>query len=191
MKWYSNPAARKFETVENVQELAAFHESLSDYAPSPLTECAALSQELGVGQVFMKDKSGQMGMPSFKILGASWAVFRALSVRLRGEHKPASLSELKERLPGEPQLRLVAAMDGNHGRVVAHMANLLGLPTDIFVPRGVSAAAVAAIEGENAVVTRVAGSYDEAIAIAKAVGARPYRVQIRDTDWEGYTDIPG
>ncbi|MEO7006152.1 MAG: diaminopropionate ammonia-lyase [Terrimesophilobacter sp.] len=195
MKWYSNPAARDFETTEDVRELAAFHASLPQYAPTPLTECALLAEELGVAKVYVKDESARMGMPSFKILGASWAVFRVLSARLAAQQpdvqQPTTLAQLKERLAAGTQARLVAATDGNHGRAVAHMANLLGLPAAIFVPSGVSGAAVTAIESENATVTRIEGPYDEAVAAAKEAGAQPHSLLIQDTAWPGYTEVPG
>ena len=139
----------------------------------------------------MKDESGRMGMPSFKILGASWAVFRALSVRLPESGRPRTLAELADRLKNEPGLHLVAATDGNHGRAVAHLANLLGVPSNIFVPYGITDAAVTAIEGENAAVTRVAGPYDEAVISARTAGEQPHAVLIQDTAWPGYTEIPG
>ncbi len=37
---------------------------------------------LGVGKVFVKDESSRLGLPAFKVLGASWAVYRALEERL-------------------------------------------------------------------------------------------------------------
>ena len=36
---------------------------------------------LGVGQVLVKDESNRLGLPAFKILGAAWAVYRALEKR--------------------------------------------------------------------------------------------------------------
>ena len=53
------------------------------------------------------------------------------------------------------------------------MATLVGLPSKIFVPRGVTEAAVTGIEGEGATVTRVAGTYDQAVAAAKSAGDQP------------------
>ena len=40
-----------------------------------------LAAELGVGRVFVKEESQRFGLPAFKILGASYAVSRALSQR--------------------------------------------------------------------------------------------------------------
>lgn len=192
MTWFSNPAARELETTDEVGAVAAFHASLPQFSETPLTECAPLASELGVAHVFIKDESARMGMPAFKILGASWAVFKALSARLpEGGKKPETLAELRDRLINESGLHLVAATDGNHGRAVAHMANLLGLTSTIFVPRGVTGTAVEGIEGEGGTVIRVAGTYDQAVTAAKAAGDQPHAVIIQDTAWAGYTEVPG
>jgi diaminopropionate ammonia-lyase len=41
-------------------------------------DAPGLADSLGVGKVWVKDESRRMGLPAFKILGASWAVYRAL-----------------------------------------------------------------------------------------------------------------
>jgi diaminopropionate ammonia-lyase len=58
--------------------VTAFHRQLPGYAPTPLVEAPALAKEVGVGRVLVKDESNRMGLPAFKILGASWATYRAL-----------------------------------------------------------------------------------------------------------------
>ena len=80
-------------------------------------------------------------MPAFKILGASWAVYRLL-VSMLG-HEPAwrTLDELRAALAPLGTLTLVAATDGNHGRAVARMASLLGYDARILVPAGTAAGA--------------------------------------------------
>ena len=55
-------------------EVRAYHASLPGYAPTPLAEVPALAAELGVGRVFVKDESARLGLPAFKVPGASWAV---------------------------------------------------------------------------------------------------------------------
>ena len=52
-------------------EVRAYHASLPGYAPTPLTEVPALADELGAGRVFVKDESARLGLPAFKVLGAS------------------------------------------------------------------------------------------------------------------------
>jgi len=61
-------------------------------------------------------------MPSFKILGASWAVYRLLVARLAPSPRWDTLDDLRAAFAPLGALELVAATDGNHGRAVAHMA---------------------------------------------------------------------
>jgi diaminopropionate ammonia-lyase len=154
-----------------------FHRGLPGFAVTPLTELPGLAAELGVGRVFVKDESSRLGLPAFKVLGASWAVHRALASRtVTGQHK----------------LTLVTATDGNHGRAVARVARLLSQRAHVLVPDGVHPAAVAAIAAEGAEVTRVTGDYDEAVRQAAAVARRaPATLLIQDTAWPGYEQIPG
>ena len=61
-----------------VPDSRAFHESLPGYQVTPLRSVPTAAQRLGVRSVWVKDESNRLGMPSFKILGASWAAFRVL-----------------------------------------------------------------------------------------------------------------
>src|SRR4051812_6155905 len=60
----------------------AFHTALPGYRPTPLVDAPTLAAQLGVASVRVKDESDRLGMPSFKILGASWATYRALCAHL-------------------------------------------------------------------------------------------------------------
>lgn len=170
-----------------------FHRSLPGYATTPLREAPGVAASLGVGRVLVKDESARLGMPSFKILGASWATYRAVCARLGLPYAPVTgLGALARRLTnlGGGPLELVAATDGNHGRAVARMARLLGLTAHILVPADMVAARIAAIESEGAAVTVVPGGYDDAIA-ASARLADERRLVISDTSWPGYMEVPG
>ncbi len=171
-----------------------FHRRLPGYEPTPLRGLPALAEELGVGQVLLKDESSRLGLPSFKALGASWALYRTLEAHLGRSLEPwANLGELAERLAPALPLRVVAATDGNHGRAVAAMARQLGLACRIFVPRGTAAARIAAIEGEGASCEVVEGDYDAAVArsAAEAAEDRSGRtLVVSDTSWPGYEDVP-
>lgn len=150
-----------------------FHRNLPDYAVTPLVSLSTLAAELGVGAVLVKDESSRLGLPAFKMLGASWAVHRALA-----EHD------------GAPP-RLVTATDGNHGRAVARMAKLLDLPATIVVPHGVSETAVTLIRGEGATVEELDASYDDAVRHAAGLAdADPDALLIQDTSWPNYEDVP-
>jgi diaminopropionate ammonia-lyase len=167
----------------------AFHRKLPGYRPTPLIGAPEIARHLGVGQVLLKDESSRIGLPAFKILGASWAVYRALEERA-GPFAPwQTLDELAEQLRPLRPLTLAAATDGNHGRAVARMAALLGFDAKIYVPAGTTQARIDAIAGEGAAVEVYPGTYDEAVArSARDAGERC--LVISDTSWPGYERVP-
>jgi diaminopropionate ammonia-lyase len=140
--------------------------------------------------VLVKNESSRFGLPSFKLLGASWATYRALATR-RGISLADwdSLEDLAAALSCLKPFALAAATDGNHGRAVAHMARLLGFDARIFVPRGTAEARIRAIESEGATCTVVEGDYDAAIARSAAEMSERCLV-VDDTSWSGYEEIP-
>jgi len=167
-----------------------FHRKLPGYRQSPLIDAPGIAEALGVGKVWVKDESSRFGLPAFKFLGASWAVYRVLLERMRGDIEQwRTFDDLKERFAPLKPLTFVAATDGNHGRAVARMAHLLGFAAHILVPHGMAQARIDAIVGEGAEVTIVAGSYDDAVTQAAALASDDTLV-ISDTAWEGYTQIP-
>ena len=60
----------------------AFHRRLPGYVPTPVVDAPALATALGCATLAVKDESQRFGLPAFKILGASWAVYRLLVSRL-------------------------------------------------------------------------------------------------------------
>ena len=74
----ANPLAGPLELGPPPAAPAAYHRSLPGYAPTPLVDARAAAEALGVARVLVKDESSRLGLPSFKILGASWAIHRAL-----------------------------------------------------------------------------------------------------------------
>ena len=170
------------------REPLRFHSRLPGYAETPLVDAPRLADALGVGKVFVKDESGRLGLPAFKILGASWAVYRALDERLGDEGFGGweNFEDLEAKLEPLRPLSLVAATDGNHGRAVARVARLLGLGASIFVPEDMAAARREAIIGEGAELVVVGGTYDEAVErSAEAEG-----LLISDSSWPGYERVP-
>jgi diaminopropionate ammonia-lyase len=145
----------------------AFHRTLPGYAPTPLVEAPAAAAALGVRRLLVKDESSRLGLPSFKVLGASWAIHQALEAH-----------------PGAT--RLACATDGNHGRAVADTARLLGLEATVLVPASMIEARRAAIAAEAARVEVVDGTYDDAVERAAQVDA----LVIQDTAWPGYETVP-
>ena len=164
-----NPRRARTPSREEARAPLAFHEQLPGYEPTPLIDAPQIAQMLGVRQVLLKNESSRLGLPAFKILGASWAVRRALA-----EKRPRTL---------------VTATDGNHGRAVAHVAAMFGLRARIYVPRGTAQARIDGIASEGADVVIVDGTYDEAVDRA-AREADDGCLVVSDTSWPGYEQIP-
>lgn len=166
------------------------HQSLPGYARTPLRDCPALAGELGVAKVWVKDESSRLGLPSFKILGASWATLDAVYRQwLPSRPQTPDLAAIRTVLSGRPGLGLAAATDGNHGRGVARMADLLGIACQILVPAGTASSRISGIESEGARVRVVDGTYDDAVAAA-ALLADDSTLVVSDTSWPGYEQTP-
>ena len=169
--WYSRPAAREWTCRSSPNEAYAFHQSLPGYSPTPLVSVPELAAELGVGRLLVKDESSRLGLPAFKVLGASWACRQVL-------HR-------------HPGAMLVTATDGNHGRAVARMAAHFGVGATVFVPEVMLAETAARITAEGAKVVWVDGGYDDAVRWAAAFAAdQPGRALVQDTAWAGYEQVP-
>lgn len=167
-----------------------FHRRLPEYEPTPVMCLTALAHRLSVQRISAKIETTRLGLPAFKILGASWAIYRELCRRIPGlETRWRTLDDLREGIAPLGPITFVAATDGNHGRAVAHMARLLGQSSRILVPAGMAPARIAAIESEGATVDITDGTYDDAIA-ASARLANDRHLVISDTSWDGYEDVP-
>ena len=134
---FLNPAARTAAVTAPSRAPLGLHRRLPGYAVTPLADAPALARANGVGRVWVKDESARLGLPAFKLLGASWAAYRALAARLGRDPEPwVSLDELRQTLAPLRPLTLAAATDGNHGRAVARIAALLGLDADVVRAEG-------------------------------------------------------
>ncbi|MDQ6939152.1 MAG: pyridoxal-phosphate dependent enzyme, partial [Verrucomicrobiota bacterium] len=168
----------------------AFHQRLPGYAVTPLIDAPEIARSLGVGQVLLKNESSRLGLPAFKILGASWAVYHVLENRLGRSLEPwTNLEELRQRIAPLRPLTLATATDGNHGRAVARVAAMFGFAARIYVPKGTAQARIDGIASEGAQVEIVDGTYDDAVARA-AKDASERCLIISDTSWPGYEEIP-
>src|SRR5690606_16321468 len=179
--WFFNPGARGWVCPPAPVEATSFHTRLSDYAPTPLLDLPALAAGLGVGRVVVKDESARFGLPAFKALGVSYAIYRVICEHAGETEVPADWKGLRAVLDSLPPLEMVTATDGNHGRAVARFARLLGVPAHVFVPDAVSPGAIAAIRAEQAEVTVVADDYDATVQqAAKEADSRPGAVLLQD-----------
>jgi diaminopropionate ammonia-lyase len=188
---FNDPSARFWRTDE-LSDVSAFHRTLPGYDLTRLVEVPAIAEELAVGRVFVKEESFRLGLPAFKILGASYAISRALSARFGLNEPAASLQQLGDLLRAHDSVELVAATDGNHGRAVAHMGRLLGIPSRIFLPSELTDAAKSAITSEGAHAVELKLPYDDVVAAAAAYALSKGEgvVLVQDTAWPGYEEVP-
>ncbi len=147
-------------------EAATFHQSLDGYRPTPLRDLPATARDLRLASVALKDESDRLGLPAFKVLGASWAVERALRE--------------------QPDVRtLVTASAGNHGRAVAHVAASRGLRCRVYLPSRSVPARREAIAREGAEVVVIDGSYEDAVARAAADARQQGVLELADVGAAG------
>ena len=185
-----NPSSsRSVDIEEPTREPLAFHKRFPGYAPTPLVSVPVLAHRFHLAKVWVKDESHRLGLPAFKILGASWAIYCLLE-----EHfgpsviRWSSFDELRSIVTQWEPITFCCATDGNHGRGVARMAKLLGMQARIYMPYGSASARIEAIQSEGATVI-VDGTYDDAVArAARECSADGFLIQ--DTAWSGYEKIP-
>ncbi len=187
----NNYRGRLNEPPETSTQPWLLHEMLPGYDVTPLVEAKTAARRIGVPRLLVKDESLRLGLPSFKILGASWAIFRELNRRFGIELEDMKdLESMKSKTSRELKVTLITATDGNHGRAVARSAALFGFDSLVFVPGSTVKARIEAIESEGAGVIVINGDYDAAVRAAAAeAGLDGWLIQ--DTGWPGYETVPG
>ena len=186
---YLNPLASSWRASSTIERrVKNFHESLPSYNNTPLVSLDAAAKELGIAQLLVKDESSRFGLPAFKILGASWAIYRGVAQSTRLP-LTASLAELGDaaRVKG---VRLVSCSEGNWGRAVARMAKLLNISATIYVPKNCHEATIHKIANEGAKVLVVDGNYDASIKAARTDAENTSALLVMDTSWPGYEEVP-
>ncbi|PYH49457.1 tryptophan synthase beta subunit-like PLP-dependent enzyme [Aspergillus saccharolyticus JOP 1030-1] len=171
-------------------QVQAFHKQFPGYQASPLVSLPEVARELGVRAVYVKQESNRYGLPSFKVLGASWAIYRALLALLKLPLE-TSLKTLSERIRAAESFTLMAATEGNHGRAVAYVARQLSLQARIYVPNTMVAYTQEMIRSEGADVVVADGDYDYAVQeAARASQTTRNAILVQDTAFDGYAEIP-
>lgn len=200
LKWTKNTSPKTdatkelaYMTPEQIKKVRHFHESFPQYKATPLVALDNLSEELGVGGIYVKDESYRFGLNAFKVLGGSFAMAQFIA-----DQTGKDVSELDFATLTSPETKkelgdftFFTATDGNHGRGVAWAANQIGQKSVVFMPKGSSQTRLNNIlkEGSNASITEL--NYDDAVRLATAESNKtPNSVVIQDTAWEGYEDIP-
>jgi diaminopropionate ammonia-lyase len=163
-----------------------FHRHLPAYRATRLVELP--DPPAAVTRAIMKLEVDRFGLPSFKVLGASWAVAHRVAGWLGDSAPVADLAELRGALDRRGMRpTIVAATDGNHGRAVAWSARQLGCPADIHVPAGTARSRLDGIAGEGARVHIVDGDYDATVAAASDLAAAEAdRLLVQDTTVPGH-----
>ncbi|GAB7344530.1 hypothetical protein MBLNU457_2356t1 [Dothideomycetes sp. NU457] len=196
---FSNPHRR--DTQSAIQPTTAdsaltLHQQLPSYGPTPLHPLPSISVSLGQHSVLLKDESTRFGASSFKILGASYAIYRSLCQEL---HLPSDtpLSSLRNHLnilreEGRKSLTLVTASAGNWGRAVARTGSEMGVRSVILVPFTTDPETVQRIKDEGGEVdVRVLDQdYDSCVLEAEKLGMQRDWLLTMDTSWSGYEVFP-
>jgi diaminopropionate ammonia-lyase family len=187
---YINPSAQSWVSKEKapVNIVTKFHQSLPGFTPTRLVSLGAVAEEIGVDGVYVKYEGNRWELPSFKILGSSWAINCAI-VKACNLPDDAGLDDLGASARRH-SIRLYAATDGNHGRAVAKMARTLGIGARIYVPKDMDQPTRDFIIGEGAEMCVVDGDYGNAVIMAAHEAKKGVGILIQDTAFEGYDEIP-
>lgn len=190
---YGGAALPEFLSEAEVCHIRRFHETAADYQATPLIKLKALSSQLGVRAIYIKDESKRFGLNAFKSLGGLYAVTRIICQKLNLDIRQVTFDdlqapEIKERIR---HMVFITATDGNHGRGVAWAASRYGCRSYIYMTKGTAQSrvdAVYAAGAEEVIVTEV--SYDETVKLAAKRAEENGWTLVQDTAWEGYEEIP-
>ncbi|KAJ4165474.1 hypothetical protein LMH87_007106 [Akanthomyces muscarius] len=173
---------------KDLPDIVRFHQRFPGYSPTALVGLPAVAQDAGVGAVYIKNESDRCGLPAFKILGASWGTYRAVTKRL---DLPLSTTfdAIHQALSASP-LTLYAATDGNHGRAVARMAALFGIAAEVHVPCCMKSDIIKLIRQEGGKVVVSRRDYDAAVQEAFVASQHSQGLYIQDCAFGDYTEVP-
>jgi diaminopropionate ammonia-lyase len=147
---------------------SAFHRTMPGYAVTPVVDLTDLAASCRVARIALKNEQERLGLPSFKALGSSWALHERVRAAAGQAKTLIPFPDLRALVRGLGPPTLYTASDGNHGRAVAALAEVLGCGCVVFLPADSAASRVDAIVGHGAKVDLIDGSYDEAVAAARA-----------------------
>ena len=184
-----NRSEKRVPLFISPEEVYAFHRGLPGYTPTPLISCESIARYCGVKKILVKDEGKRFGLKAFKVLGASYAVYRYLYEK-SGYHLTPDKFLSDEGRNLADGITFCCATDGNHGRAVAWIAKHLGAPAIVFVPEGTVPARINAIESEGAQVVVAKGGYDEAVRRAGENSDWIKNIVISDISYPGNMKIP-
>lgn len=146
--------------------------SWREYAVTPLVDRPDIAGRAGVARLAIKYEGARFAVGSFKALGPAYAATRLLQRT-------------------GPNVTLVAATSGNHGRAVAWAARAQGAACRIYMSEGVTEARARAIQGFGASIVRVPGTFDDALARCHADADRHGYYVVSDLAQPAYPEVPG
>ncbi len=183
--------SEKTDALFDNSEILNFHRSINGYKPTPLYSLKSLSGKFGLKNILVKDESQRFNLNAFKVLGASYAIYRFLKEKyeqITGVKMENLFSvTVQETLPS---YTFCTATDGNHGRAVAWMANQLNQKAVIYIPSNTVTARIENIKKEGAKVVFVDGSYDDTVKMAFTEAEKNGWQVISDTSYNDYHNIP-
>lgn len=163
------------------------------YKATVLHNMSSFANDLGIGQLWLKDESSRMGLGSFKALGGAFAVAQLL--RDATENALGAMIEVADMQSDAVRtlasgMTFITASAGNHGLSVAAGAGLFGAKAVIVLSETVPEAFGKRLEGLGATVVRVAGTYEDSVAHAIAEADANGWQLLADGSWPGYTEPP-
>ena len=176
MQWYARagdrgPMGAPLFAAEQIGDVRAWYEH-ARLAATPLRRLPALAAELGVGDLLIKDETARFGLPSFKILGAHYAIGR-----LAAQHG-AALTDI------------ACATAGNHGLAVAHAGREHGCEVHVSVPIGTPPRRIEALRAAGAHVVVTTVDYDQTVRLMASEAEENGWTIVSDAAWDGYETIP-
>ena len=192
-KRHKKPDANiSFMNLENSKKVQTFHSTFPIYSETPLVELSHTAKELGLGTIYVKDESYRFGLNAFKVLGGSYAIGNYISKKLGKEIEDVTYAELISEAARKKlgELTFVTATDGNHGRGVAWVANMLKQKSVVYMPKGSSLERLENIKAEGADASITDLNYDGAVRLADSMAKEKGWVVVQDTAWDGYEEIP-
>ena len=161
------------------------------YAPTPLISLPGVAEQLGLGEVWIKDETQRLGIGSFKGLGGAYAVLK-LAMTYVGKRTGRAILPAELLEPGVrsliSELTFSCASDGNHGRSVSAGARLIGARAVVFLHEGVTDERAAHITRLGATIVRVAGDYHDSVEAAAKAASQDGWIAVPDTVGPGEDD---
>ena len=164
----------------DVLDALSFWRGAPFYAETPLVPLPGAAKALGIGGLYLKDESRRFGLGAFKVMGAGYAMARALGARSWAEAANSA-----------QRRTFYTATDGNHGRAVAWCARRLRQRAVVLMPKGSAEARRQAIAAEGAEVRVTEVNYDDSVRMARDLAcADENGLLLQDTTLPGYEDVP-